>query len=366
MGTDRLKRALLCLGLAFCLGLAPPAARAASGPEGQAPAGSLPGQESWQPYLDQAPADLEDFVSDPLGTVRALLPGDLAGTMQASVAGYARVLLYLLLVLLISFFAGEGRAALLDLAAAGGSVLLCWAALAALAETVCEKLESWRLFLLGFVPVYEGVLIAGGEPTAGAAAGGLFLSGLCLLAQLLCSWTPPLFHCYLALSAACCISTEAALAAACRSAGNLFRRGLGWAGRAFAALLGLQRVFTAQMDQASQQLGQLLTGTVPIVGQSLSAAAGAVLSGMRLLKSGLGFAAIAFLAAEFLPLYMVLMVHTVLLLGCELLCSAAGLGRCAALFGCLRQGVQGLAAAIALVFGIAVLGTALLFMMGGG
>lgn len=244
--------------------------------------------------------------------------------------------------------------------------MLCWAALAALAETVCEKLESWRLFLLGFVPVYEGVLIAGGEPTAGAAAGGLFLSGLCLLAQLLCSWTPPLFHCYLALSAACCISTEAALAAACRSAGSLFRKGLGWAGRAFAALLGLQRVFTAQMDQASQQLGQLLTGTVPIVGQSLSAAAGAVLSGMRLLKSGLGFAAIAFLAAEFLPLYMVLMVHTVLLLGCELLCSAAGLGRCAALFGCLRQGVQGLAAAIALVFGIAVLGTALLFMMGGG
>ena len=156
MGTDRLKRALLCLGLAFCLGLAPPAARAASGPEGQAPAGSLPGQESWQPYLDQAPADLEDFVSDPLGAVQALLPGDLAGTMQASVAGYARVLLYLLLVLLISFFAGEGRAALLDLAAAGGSVLLCWAALAALAETVCEKLESWRLFLLGFVPVYEG------------------------------------------------------------------------------------------------------------------------------------------------------------------------------------------------------------------
>ena len=87
---------------------------------------------------------------------------------------------------------------------------------------------------------------------------------------------------------------------------------------------------------------------------------------MQLVKSGLGFAAIAFLAAEFLPLYMILMVHTVLLLGCELLCSAAGIGRCAALFGCLRQAVQALAAATALVFGIAVLGTALLFAMGGG
>ena len=358
MGTDRLKRALLCLGLAFCLGLAPPAARAASGPEGQAPL--LPGQESWQPYLDQAPARLEDFASDPLGTLRALLPGDLAGTMRASVAGYAQVLLFLLLVVLLSFFVEEGKAGLLDLAAAGGSALLCWTALAALAQTVCDRLENWRLFLLGFVPVYEGVLIAGGEPSAGAAAGGLFLSGLCLLAQ------APLLHCYLALSTACCISTEAALSAACRGVGQLFRKGLSWAGRAFAALLGLQRIFTAQLDQTSRQLGQLLTGTVPIIGQSLSAAAGTVLSGMQLLKSGLGFAAIAFLAAEFLPLYMILMLHAALLFGCELLCSAAGIGRCAALFSCLRQAVQGLAAAMALVFDIAVLGTALLFMMGGG
>ena len=349
MGTDCLKRLPACL-----------AAAAGALPE------TLPGRERWQPYLDGAPAALEDFAADPLGTLRALLPGDLGATMRASVAGYAQVLLFLLLVLLISFLLGEGKAALLDLAAAGGSALLCWAALAALAETVCEKLERWRLFLLGFVPVYEGVLIAGGEPSAGAAAGGLFLGGLCLLAQLLCGWAPPLLHCYLALSTACCISTEAALAAACRGAGRLLCKGLGWAGRAFVALLSLQRVFTAQLDRASQQLGQLLTGTVPIIGQSLSAAAGTVLSGMQLLKSGLGFAAIAFLAADFLPLYMILLVHAGLLFGCELLCSAAGIGRCAALFGCLRQAVQALAAATALVFGIAVLGTALLFMLGGG
>ena len=361
MGTDRLKRVLAGCAAALWPALAGPAALAL-GEAGQA----LPGQERWQPYLDGAPASLEDFVSDPLGTVRALLPGDLAGTMRESVAGYAQLLLFLLLVVLVSFFVGEGRAALLDLAAAGGSALLCWTSLADLAETICGRLEQWRLFLLGFVPVYEGVLIAGGEPSAGAAAGGLFLGGLCLLAQLLGSWVPPLFHCYLALSMGCCISTEAPLAAACRGAGRLLCRGLSWAGRAFAALLGLQRVFTVQLDRTSRQLGQLLTGTVPIIGQSLSAAAGTVLSGMQLVKSGLGFAAIAFLAAEFLPLYMILMVHTVLLLGCELLCSAAGISRCAALFGCLRQAVQALAAATALVFGIAVLGTALLFAMGGG
>ena len=358
MGIDRLKRLALTAVLAVLLAAFAPAAGAA----GQA----LPGQEGWQPYLDEAPVGWEDFVRDPLEALGRLLPGSLAGTVRDSVGGYAEVLLFLLLVVGVSFFVGEGRADLLDLAAAGGCVLLCWTALAALAAAVCEKLEDWRLFLLGFVPVYQGVLAAVGEPSAAAAAGGLFLSGLCLLAQLLSAWTPPLLQCYLALSAACCISTEAALAAACRSAGSLFRRGLGWAGRGFVALLGLQRVFTAQLDRASRQLGELLTGTVPIIGQSLSDAAGAVLGGMQLLKSGLGFAAIAVLAAEFLPLYMILLVHGLLLFGCELLCSAAGIGRCAALFGCLRQAVQGLAAATALFFGITVMGTALLFMVGGG
>lgn len=363
MGIDRLKRTILAGALAVMMVVGSPAARAAGTQDGQV---LLPGSESWQPYLDDAPVEMEDFVEDPLDAVRRLLPGDMMRTVRDSVGSYAQVVLFLLLVMLISFFLGEDKADLLDLAAAGGSALLCWTALAALAETVCEKLDSWRVFLLGFVPVYEGVLLAGGEATAAAAAGGLFLSGLCLLTQLLCSWVPPLLHCYLALSTACCISTEAALSAACRGVGRLFRKGLSWAGRAFGALLGLQRIFTCQLDRTSQQLGQLLTGTVPIIGQSLSDAASTVLSGIQLLKSGLGFAAIAFLAAEFLPLYMILMVHAVLLFGCEMLCSAAGIGRCAALFNCLREAVQGLAAATALVFGIAVLGTALLFMVGGG
>ena len=365
METDRLKRVVLAILLVVLLALMAPMAQAAGNTtqDGQA---LLPGSESWQPYLDDTPIGIKDFVQDPLDAVREILPGDIAKTVRDSVGGYAQVLLFLLLVMLVSFFAGETKADLLDLAAAGGTALLCWTSLAGLAETVCTKLENWRVFLLGFIPVYQGVLVLGGETTAAAATGGLFLSGLCLLAQVLSSWVPPLFHCYLALSTACCISTEAALSAACRGAGKVFRKGLGWAGRAFGAILGLQRIFTCQLDRTSQQLGQLLTGTIPIVGQSLSDAAGTVLSGIQLLKSGLGFAAIVFLAAEFLPLYMILMVHTVLLFVCELLCSAAGINRCAALFNCLREAVQGLAAATALVFGIAVLGTALLFMVGGG
>ena len=116
-----------------------------------------------------------------------------------------------------------------------------------------------------------------------------------------------------------------------------------------------------------QQLGQLLTGTIPIVGQSLSDAAGTVLSGIQLLKSGLGFAAIVFLAAEFLPLYMILMVHTVLLFGCEPALQRRRnqpLRRPIQLFArsCTRAGGSNGIGFLEL----RVLGTALLFMVGGG
>src|SRR5699024_800074 len=111
MGIDRLKRVLLCLGAALWLALAAPAVLGpALAPKGQA---VVPGHVGLQPYLEQAPARLEDCASDALGTVRALVPGDVAGTMRASVAGYAQVLLFLLLVVLLSFFVEEGKAGLL-------------------------------------------------------------------------------------------------------------------------------------------------------------------------------------------------------------------------------------------------------------
>lgn len=333
--------------------------------EGQAV--TLPGSESWQPYLDQSPVEPEQFAQDPLGAVRELLPEDLPGTIRQAVGGYADVLLFLLVVLLLSFTVGQQIGGdLLDLVAAGGCGVLVWSRLMELASLMCEKLAGWRTFLLGFLPVYAGVLTAGGEPAAGTAASGLLLTALCLIAQLLCAWVQPLLQCYLALSVSCCISTEAGLAAACRMAGRLLRQGLVWAGRLFAALLGLQRVFTAGLDRASVRVGKLLTGTVPVIGQALGDAAETVLSGMQLLKSGLGLAAMVTLGAEFVPLYLYLLLHAALLAGCGLLCSLTGIRRCQALFECLREAVLCMAAATALFFGLAVLGTALMFAVGGG
>ena len=53
-------------------------------------------------------------------------------------------------------------------------------------------------------------------------------------------------------------------------------------------------------------------------------------------------------------------------MGCSLLCSLTGISRCRALFDCFAEAVRCMAAVVALFFGLAAAGVALLFIVGGG
>ena len=205
----------------------------------------------------------------------------------------------------------------------------------------------------------------GGETSAGAAASGFFLTLLCLLAQALTAFVPPILECFLAMSMACCITEQSCLGNLCKAAGILLQKGLSLTGKLLAALLGFQRISAAQLDRTALRTGQFLTGTIPIVGQSLSDASEAVLAGIQLLKSGLGMAAILILLAEFLPLYLGMLAHLGCIVLCGTLCSLTGNSRGQALLSCFASAVRCMMACIALFFGLAVTGTALLFMLGG-
>ena len=127
----------------------------------------LPGQELWQPYLEKAPQSAESFAKDPLKALLALLPGSPAEMIRQMAHCYADVLLFLLLLIVLSFLVGGAAdSALLELAAAVGCGTLLWGDLISLAQLICERMEGWKNYLLGFLPVYSGVLAAGGQSTA--------------------------------------------------------------------------------------------------------------------------------------------------------------------------------------------------------
>ena len=327
----------------------------------------LPGQELWQPYLEAAPQSAEAFAQDPLGALLSLLPVHPVQLLTQIAHSYIAVFLFLLAVLLLSFLLGDSRNAdLLELVSAAGCGVLSWGGLTGLAQEICEKMTSWKSFLLGFLPVYGGVLTAGGEVQAGMAACGLLLSGLCLLAQCTALWVGPLLQSYLAISMACGISSRKSLFEGCTLTGRLLRQAVGWAGKAFAALMSIQRVVTVQLDRSASRLGQLLTGSVPIVGQALSNAADAVLAGMQLLKSTLGIAALLSIGAEFAPLYLGLLIHLLFLSCCGWLAGIGGLEYCHKLLQCFAEAVRCMAAVTALFFMLFVVGIALLMLTGGG
>ena len=204
---------LAILFLWTSLALAAPAARAASDT-------TLPGSALWEPYLQQSRIDLEGAVSSPWETLKSFLPQSLGAMVQQTARDYTSVLLFLTLTAVLGLLAGEcADSDLLDLAAAGGCGVLLWGNLVEEAQTLCAQMESWRSFLLGFLPVYAGVLTMGGEAAAGSAASGTLLTALCFLAQLAAAFVQPLLHCYLMLSMACCISAEPALGVFCKGVG---------------------------------------------------------------------------------------------------------------------------------------------------
>ena len=314
-------------------------------------------------------------LTDTIGLLWAFVSVALILTGVVSVPGareeeYLVVLLLavcLLLLILLSFLVGEAADnALLELAAAVGCGTLLWGDLMTLAQQVCERMTGWKDYLLGFLPVYSGVLTAGGEANAGAAASGLLLTGLCFLAQCTATVVSPLLQSYLAVSMACCISTQRGLSDTCRATGALLQKGLRWAGRLFAVLLGLQRAITVQLDRSALRLGELFTGSVPVIGQALSDTAEVFLTGMGLLKSSLGLAALMVIGAEFLPLYVQLMLHLAFHTVCSLLCGLAANSRCQALFDCMAEAVKCMAAITALYFELLTVGVGLLMMTGGG
>lgn len=253
----------------------------------------------WQTYLDKAPVQAEQFAADPLGTLVRLFAAEPVQLLRDTMQQYADVLLFLSLAAGLAFLLQDtADRALLELAAAGGCGVLLWQELDKLAAALCTRMAGWKSYLLGFLPVYSGVLAAGGEWNAGAAANGFLL--------------------------------------------------------------------TVQLDRSASRLGQLLTGSVPIVGQALSNAADAVLAGMQLLKSTLGIAALLSIGAEFAPLYLGLLVHLLFLSCCGWLAGIGGLEHCHKLLQCFAEAVRCMAAVTALFFMLFVVGIVLLMLTGGG
>ena len=318
-----------------------------------------------QQIIEQAPVTLEQFAADPFGTLKELAGSALLGTLRSEAAGYMRLLLFLLLGGGVLLFVSSTQPALELICCAGTFVLLAAPVLQLTAE-FCSRMAGWRSYLASFISVYAAVLAASGQPTGAALYGSFFLTLVTGLAQCLEQLTEPLLRCFLAVAAAGAVSGSDEAGAVCGFLGRALQKAVLLAASAFTVILGMQHFFSASVDAAALKTGKALGSTVPVIGQTLTAAAESILAAGAVLKAGLGFAVIAVIGAEFLPLYLRTLLHLLCIEGCILLAKTLNLHSCAQLLHCVAQGVETLSALAALFFSMIVVSSALMMSFGSG
>ncbi len=161
--------------------------------------------------------------------------------------------------------------------------------LVALLEQVREAVDSVTVFLVSFIPVYGGLLAAGGRAVSAAAYQTVLFGAIELLAQFVRAILIPLLTVSLTLGCTGALTEEFHLEAIC----SFFHRGILWVlglfSTIFSGVLSIQQMAAAAGDTLSGRAVKFsLASFVPVVGGLLSEAYSTVIGCAGLLRSTVG------------------------------------------------------------------------------
>jgi len=164
-----------------------------------------------------------------------------------------------------------------------------------------RAVESASVFLLASVPVYGGLMAAGGNTAAGTSYSFLTLAAGNVIPILSSSFIFPLLHVFLALALASSVSQVKFD----RLAGSLYSFAkwlLVLAVTAFSGILSVQTMLNAQVDAVSNKAIKLVASSaIPIVGGAFGDAVAAIQNSVHIVKSGVGAFGILAALCIFIP-----------------------------------------------------------------
>lgn len=297
-----------------------------------------------EPLLNQA----KEWLTSPVKLGVGLLSGCFLGAAVLSLVPGSQWAAPLETVCILSIF-GVGLLPMLELM-----------------NDIVTSVQEWQIYLVGFIPVFSGTMISCGQITQAAVYSGMFLGMAAFSAQLISQAALPLLQVYLALNTAGGIFGIPGLPQACQ----ILHKGVKWAltllCTAFTGVLGLQTVLAQGADELTLRTGKLLTSGIPVVGTVASQAMGSVLSGLKVLKGSLGFAAIAFLVIQFAPVFVQSLGYYFAYTGGAAVAKAIDLPKASQILDGMSQAVALCLSFLIFFFMLIVLATALMVLMGGG
>lgn len=172
-----------------------------------------------------------------------------------------------------------------------------------LLNVAVETVQSTAAFMLGFLPIFLGIVALSGAVTTAATSGGLLLGAATLLNNLASRFIVPMMGGYLAVSLCSGISP---VFSKLRLADGLKRIAvwtLSLCGTLFAALLGFQSAIHTAADTVTVKTAKFFVGTtIPFAGPAISEALTTVNASVGLLKNSVGIYGVVVIAFLVLPI----------------------------------------------------------------
>ncbi len=215
-------------------------------------------------------------------------------------------------IIAVMILAAATRAFTLENSELGGSLNFIFSLIVSLTlvdgvigiiKAAVAAIKGTGTFMLSFVPIYSGIILLSGKPTAAGVAGGLLLLAAEIIVEMAAFVIVPLMCAYFGLGLSSSVSPlirDSSLSVAVK---NVALWILALTFTAFAGLLSLQTTLTAAADTVGVKTAKFFVASfVPVAGPALSEALTTVSASMDLIKSSVGLYAVVAIILILLPL----------------------------------------------------------------
>lgn len=156
-------------------------------------------------------------------------------------------------------------------------------------STMSRSLKAAGNFMLCYVPIMAGIMVASGQAMAATSYNSIMLIINEFIVQLTNVFLIPVLNLFLAVSVASSLSPKIKLSGICNVFSKIIKWSLGMCMTIFVGVLTIQNVISAAADSAGNKAAKfIISGFVPIVGGALGDAFSTIQTCVKTLKAGTG------------------------------------------------------------------------------
>ncbi len=172
-------------------------------------------------------------------------------------------------------------------------------------QSAAQVIQGAAGFMLCYVPVIAGIMIAGGQTVSAASYHLMMVGAGEVISQIATGFLVPMLNVFLALSITASVSPRLNLNSICDAFHKVVKWVLGIVMTIFVSLLTLQTIVGTAADTTGTKVAKFAIGNfIPVVGGALSDAFTTVQGYVKLLKSGVGAFGILAAGCIFLPILL--------------------------------------------------------------